>query len=85
MGPDLRKPLISTILLVGGTSALPGFQSRLKQEIIRIMRDPTKHEQKRYGSLLRLQKAIRFIDNPEESKGAGRIFMSNVRGWIGGK
>lgn len=81
--PDLRKPLISSLLFIGGTSLLPGFQSRLKQELLRVMRDPSEYEKRRYGSLLRLHKSINFIDNPEE-KGAGRIFMNNVRGWIGG-
>ena len=64
---------------------IPGFQSRLKQELLRLMRDPTTFEKKRYSSLLRLQNSVRFIDSPEDNKGAGRIFMNNVRGWIGGK
>ncbi|CEI96780.1 hypothetical protein RMCBS344292_10934 [Rhizopus microsporus] len=81
--PDLRKPLISSILLIGGISLIPGFQSRIKQELLRIMRDPTEYEKKKYNSLLKLHKSIQFLDNPEE-KGAGRIFMNNVRGWIGG-
>lgn len=81
--PDLRKPLMSSLLFIGGTSLLPGFQSRLKQELLRVMRDPSDYEKRRYGSLLRLHKSINFIDNPEE-KGAGKIFMNNVRGWIGG-
>ncbi|KAI8974498.1 actin family [Pilobolus umbonatus] len=81
--PDLRKPLISSLLLIGGTSLLPGFQSRLKHELLRIMRDPEDYEKRKYQPLLRLHKFIRFIDNPEE-KGAGRVFMNNVRGWIGG-
>jgi actin-related protein len=81
--PDLRKPLISSLLFIGGTSLLPGFQSRLKQELIRIMKDPVDYEKRRYGPLLRLHNSINFIDSPEE-KGAGRIFMNNVRGWIGG-
>ncbi|CAO0796179.1 unnamed protein product [Mucor circinelloides] len=81
--PDLRKPLISSMLFIGGTSLLPGFQSRMKQELLRIMRDPLDYEKRRYGALLRLHKSVKFIDNPEE-KGAGRIFMNNVRGWIGG-
>ncbi|KAI9269002.1 hypothetical protein BDA99DRAFT_546220 [Phascolomyces articulosus] len=81
---DLRRPLMSSLLLNGGTSLIPGFQSRLKQELLRVMRDPTKFEKKRYASLLRLQNSVRFIDSPEDNKGAGRIFMNNVRGWIGG-
>ncbi|KAI9491639.1 actin family [Zychaea mexicana] len=82
--PDLRRPLMSSLLLNGGTSLIPGFQSRLKQELLRVMRDPTPFEKKRYASLLRLQNSVRFIDSPEDNKGAGRIFMNNVRGWIGG-
>ncbi|KAI7904381.1 actin family [Cokeromyces recurvatus] len=81
--PDLRKPLISSMLLIGGISLLPGFQSRLKQELLRIMRDPLDYEKRRYESLLRLHKSIKFIDNSEE-KGSGRVFMNNVRGWVGG-
>lgn len=81
--PDLRKPLISSMLLIGGISLIPGFQSRLKQELLRIMRDPTEHEKRRYKSLLKLHKSTGFLDNPEE-KGAGRIFMNNIRGWTGG-
>ncbi|KAI9483940.1 MAG: hypothetical protein EXX96DRAFT_479087 [Benjaminiella poitrasii] len=81
--PDLRKPLISSMLLIGGTSLLPGFQSRLKQELLRVMRDPLEYEKRRYGSLLRLYKSIKFIDNSEE-KGSGRVFMNSVRGWVGG-
>ncbi|KAI8377092.1 hypothetical protein EDC96DRAFT_551246 [Choanephora cucurbitarum] len=80
---DLRKPLISSMLFIGGTSLLPGIQARMKQELLRIMRDPVDHEKRKYGSLLRLHKSIQFIDNPEE-KGAGRIFMNNIRGWVGG-
>ncbi|KAI7889452.1 uncharacterized protein EV154DRAFT_538884 [Mucor mucedo] len=81
--PDLRKPAISSLLFIGGTSLLPGFQSRVKEELLRIMKDPVDFEKRRYGPLLRLHKSIKFIDNPED-KGAGRIFMNNVRGWIGG-
>lgn len=81
--PDLRKPLISSMLLIGGTSLLPGFQSRLKQELLSIMRDPFDFEKSRYAPLSRLHKSIKFIDNPED-KGAGRIFKNNIRGWIGG-
>ena len=76
---------MSSLLLNGGTSLVPGFASRLKQEILRVMRDPSPFEKKRYASLLRLQNSVRFIDSPENNKGAGRIFMNNVRGWIGGK
>ncbi|KAG0164775.1 hypothetical protein DFQ28_009841 [Apophysomyces sp. BC1034] len=81
--PDLRKPLISSLLVIGGTSLLPGFQARLKQELLRLIRNPGSFEKKKYEALLQLHKSIRFLDSPEE-KGAGRIFMNNVRGWIGG-
>ncbi|KAI9323496.1 hypothetical protein BX666DRAFT_2016724 [Dichotomocladium elegans] len=82
--PDLRKPLMQSLLLIGGTTMTPGFQSRLKQELLRIMRDPSAYEKKRYGTLLGLQKFVRFVDNSEDNKGAGRIFFNNVRGWVGG-
>lgn len=64
---------------------LPGFHSRLKQELLRVMRDPTTYERKRYGSLLGLHKWVLFVDRSENNPGAGRIFMNNIRGWIGGK
>ncbi|KAF7722548.1 hypothetical protein EC973_002972 [Apophysomyces ossiformis] len=80
--PDLRKPLVSSLLVIGGISLFPGFQSRLKQELLRLLRDPPPYEKKKYEPLLRLHKSIKFLDCPEE-KGAGRVFMNNVRGWIG--
>lgn len=82
--PDLRKPLMQSLLVIGGTSMLPGFHSRLKQELLRVMRDPTTYERKRYGSLLGLHKWVLFVDRSENNPGAGRIFMNNIRGWIGG-
>lgn len=38
---DLRKELISSILVVGGTSMLPGFTSRLYAEISALLSTPT--------------------------------------------
>ncbi|KAI8384487.1 actin family [Radiomyces spectabilis] len=80
--PDLRKPLVSSLLLIGGTSLLPGFQSRLKQEFTRLMRSPTDYEKRKYSSLLRLHKFIRFMHNSEET-GVKSVFVNNQRGWIG--
>lgn len=80
---DLRKPLISSMLFIGGTTLLPGFQTRIENELGRMMKEPVEYEKRRFGQLCRLYPSIKFIENPEE-KGAGRIFMNNVRGWIGG-
>ncbi|KAI7870714.1 actin family [Spinellus fusiger] len=82
--PDLRKPMVSSLLVMGGTALLPGFHARLKQELLRMMKSPTPAEKRRYECLLRLDKPIQFLDGQEEGKGSSRVFMSNVRGWIGG-
>ncbi|KAL0084081.1 hypothetical protein F4703DRAFT_1858354 [Phycomyces blakesleeanus] len=79
--PDLRKHMVGSLLIIGGTSLLPGFHARLKQELLQIMKAPTESERKRYSSLLQLWESVKFIESPEES---GRVFMNNVRGWIGG-
>ncbi|KAI8968501.1 hypothetical protein BDF20DRAFT_828063 [Mycotypha africana] len=80
---DLRKPLLSSMLLIGGISHIPGLRLRLKRELLRVMRNPTNYEKKRYASLLQLSESVGFIDDSNE-KGAGQIFMGNIRGWIGG-
>ncbi|KAG2171537.1 hypothetical protein INT43_008263, partial [Umbelopsis isabellina] len=78
--PDIRKPLISNVLLIGGTSMLPGFRTRLHQELLRVMRTPTDHEKRHYWTVLKLHQYLRLAD--EEG---GDVFKSNVRAWIGGK
>lgn len=78
--PDIRKPLISNVLLIGGTAMLPGFRTRLHQELLRVMRSPTESEKRHYASVLRLHQYLTFAD-----ENGGDVFKSNVRAWIGGK
>lgn len=78
--PDIRKPLISNVLLIGGTAMLPGFRTRLHQELLRVMRSPTENEKRHYASVLRLHQYLTFAD-----ENGGDVFKSNVRAWIGGK
>ncbi|ORY02870.1 actin-domain-containing protein [Basidiobolus meristosporus CBS 931.73] len=73
--PDLRGPLATSILVIGGTSMLPNFQPRLHQEIVRALQDLPK-----YKTLAGLAERLRFLDEK-----SGRIFPSNTRGWVGGK
>jgi len=77
--PDIRKPLISNVLLIGGTAMLPGFRTRLHQELLRVMRTPTDHEKRHYSSVLRLHQFLKLAD-----ENGGDVFKSNVRAWIGG-
>lgn len=78
--PDIRKPLISNVLLIGGTSMLPGFRTRLHQELLRVMRTPTDHEKRHYSTVLKLHQYLSLAD--EEG---GDVFKANVRAWIGGE
>ncbi|KAG2186898.1 hypothetical protein INT44_003125 [Umbelopsis vinacea] len=77
--PDIRKPLVSNVLLIGGTAMLPGFRTRLHQELLRVMRSPTESEKRHYSSVLRLHQYLTFAD-----ENGGDVFKSNVRAWIGG-
>ncbi|CAO3597823.1 unnamed protein product [Absidia cylindrospora] len=89
--PDLRKPMMSSLLVVGGTAMVPGFQTKLKHSLLNILQLPTPLESARYGSLAGLAPFIHFLDQPSlqvvdasPSQKSGPIFKSNVRGWIGG-
>ncbi|KAF9978197.1 hypothetical protein BGZ73_003378 [Actinomortierella ambigua] len=55
---DLRRPLISSLLLIGGTAQLPNFQNRLLQEIRRELQT-----NKRWKALSGLAEAVRFLDD----------------------
>ncbi|CAG8452696.1 7408_t:CDS:2 [Diversispora eburnea] len=72
---NLRRPLASAILLIGGTTLLPNFQSRLAQEILRAI-----NTDKRFTSLRGLAEHIDFL----EEHGSGKVFGANCRAWIGG-
>src|SRR3954469_22114565 len=81
--PDLRRPLITSILLIGGTTHLPGFETRLHQELLHTLRNPSWLEKIRYGNNLSgVAESVAFLDDPQN--GAGRVFMGNCRGWVGG-
>jgi actin-related protein 10 len=86
---DLRKPLISSLLVVGGTALVPGFQKKLKHTLLMILHSPTPLEKARYASLAGLAPFIQFLDqhtlDDQHQQKSGPIFKSNVRGWIGGK
>jgi len=71
----LRLPLASAILLVGGTTLLPNFQSRFGQELLRAL-----HTDRRFKSLSGLADHIEFL----EDSGSGKVFVANCRAWVGG-
>lgn len=55
---DLRRPLISSMLLIGGTAQLPNLQNRLFQEIKRSLQiNP------RWKQLSGLADSVRFLDD----------------------
>lgn len=55
---DLRRPLISSLLLIGGTAQLPNLQNRLLQEIKRSLQ-----MNKRWKNLSGLAESVRFLDD----------------------
>ncbi|KAG2225483.1 hypothetical protein INT45_010310 [Circinella minor] len=70
---DLRRPLASSLLLVGGTSMIPGFQSRLLQELYHLLDNTVKYKQ-----LIGIR--LGFMTD----RGAGHVFTPSCRTWIGG-
>lgn len=66
-------------MLIGGTAMLPGFRTRLHQELLRVMRTPTDQEKSHYSSVLRLHQFLKLAD-----ENGGDVFKANVRAWIGG-
>lgn len=55
---DLRRPLISSMLLIGGTAQLPNLQNRLFQEIKRSLQTNP-----RWKQLSGLADSVRFLDD----------------------
>lgn len=55
---DLRRPLISSMLLIGGTAQLPNLQNRLFQEIKRSLQTNP-----RWRQLSGLADSVRFLDD----------------------
>ncbi|KAF9915665.1 hypothetical protein BX616_005631, partial [Lobosporangium transversale] len=73
---DLRRPLISSMLLIGGTAQLPNIQSRLLQEIRRSLQSNPK-----WAKLAGLVDSVRFLDDlTAEDKAA----LSTAVGFVGG-
>ncbi|KAI9258836.1 actin family [Phascolomyces articulosus] len=70
---DLRKPLGSSLLMVGGTTMIPGYQARLLQELNHLLDHVTKY--KRLAGI-----ELGCITD----RGAGRVFTPSCRTWIGG-
>ncbi|KAG0215105.1 hypothetical protein BGX28_000810 [Mortierella sp. GBA30] len=64
---DLRRPLISSMLLIGGTAQLPNLQNRLLQEIKRSLQSNP-----RWKALSGLVDSVRFLDQltPEDEAAA---------------
>uniref|UniRef100_A0A1I8GTS5 Actin-related protein 10 n=1 Tax=Macrostomum lignano TaxID=282301 RepID=A0A1I8GTS5_9PLAT len=65
---DLRAPLASNILVIGGTAMLPGFNSRLREELTALL------EQPRYRQLAGLA-PFKFHSPPGKA---------NFIAWLGG-
>ncbi|KAL1919953.1 uncharacterized protein VTP21DRAFT_1885 [Calcarisporiella thermophila] len=84
---DLRRPMISSLLLIGGTPHLPNFQHRLHQELQRILLSPSRPIERRYKPLSGLVESVSFLEerlSARNREGPGRVFMPNIRGWVGG-
>jgi len=67
--PDIRAELASSILLVGGASMLPGFKTRLLNEISHLIQVSSP-----YSSLQGLQQSFGFVES---------MFGPNYLGWLG--
>ncbi|CAG8652056.1 13052_t:CDS:2 [Racocetra persica] len=72
----LRRPLFSSILLIGGTTLLPNFQQRFAQEVLRAL-----NKDRRFKPLSGLADHFEFL----EDNGSGKVFVANCRAWVGGK
>ncbi|KAJ3329631.1 hypothetical protein HDU76_007528, partial [Blyttiomyces sp. JEL0837] len=68
---DVRKELMKSILLVGGTAMMPGFQDRLMEHLVQFLEDP----KRKFVTVKRLATDIKFLKT---------IFMANCMTWIGG-
>lgn len=88
---DLRKPLINSIILTGGTAMHPGFCSRFKTELRAALDQagpfpPSPKPRRstfenRFACLAGLRDRIGILDDPETGRGPG--FAPHLLGWIG--
>lgn len=67
---DLRTPLASTVLLIGGTAMLPGFASRLIDSTVALIQADA-----RYETLRSLTPKLKVAEHP---------FKPNLLAWTGG-
>ncbi|KAF8525930.1 actin family [Hysterangium stoloniferum] len=96
---DLRKGLISSILVVGGTAMLPGFIPRLHSELVRALtpredqsRAPGRRPYNPYLALQPLLKHISILNNPspppptaaKQTAGRAPAFSPAALPWVGG-
>lgn len=88
---DLRKPLINSIVLTGGTAMHPGFCSRFKAELLAALsaagpspppaaRRRSTHET-RFAGLTGLRDRVAILNDPETGRGPG--FAAHLLGFIG--
>jgi actin-related protein 10 len=93
---DLRKTLISSILIVGGTAMLPGLIPRLRKELARALDRPTNGGLRRYdpyAPLKSLASSIAIVNDPAPppsassaaaNAGKAPAFTPALFPWIGG-
>ncbi|KAG0047682.1 hypothetical protein BGZ83_007307 [Gryganskiella cystojenkinii] len=70
---DLRRPMISSLLLIGGTAQLPNLQNRLLQEIRRSLQT-----NKRWKALSGLADSVRFLDDLTPADQAAAMAAANA-------
>lgn len=95
---DLRKSMISSILVVGGTAMLPGFIPRLQTELVRALTPRDEHSNRHqrvpyspYRCLQPLLPYIGILNNPSPLPSASKVnitrapaFSPAALPWIGG-
>jgi len=93
---DLRKTLISSILIVGGTAMLPGLIPRLRKELARTLNRPSNGTPRRhdpYAPLQSLASSIAIVNDPAPppsassaaaNAGKAPAFTPALFPWIGG-
>jgi actin-related protein len=69
---DVRKPVASRVLLVGGGAALPGLDARLRRAVVALTEDPT---EARFHPLRALAAQLTIVASP---------FARGVCTWTGG-
>jgi len=88
---DIRKPLINSIILTGGTAMHPGFCSRFEAELRAALEQagpfpPSPKPRRstfenRFACLAGLRDRVAILDAPETGRGPG--FAPHLLGWIG--